>query len=173
VTHPFAPLARTLAARAVRYLVIGVSGANLYAPRGQAVFVTSDIDIFVPTDADNLVRAWEAAEQAGLELWAGADPLDRPRDVPLAERVIEGRVLTSAIGPETPQVDITLVMAGFAFERAWEARREFLLEGTIVPAARLLHIVESKHAAGRPKDLLFLATHKDALETWLKIPDVG
>jgi hypothetical protein len=40
-----------------------------------------------------------------------------------------------------------------------------------VPTARLLHIVESKQAAGRPKDQLFLATHKDALEQLLKPHD--
>ena len=32
VTHPLAPLASELMARAVRYVLIGVSGANLYGP---------------------------------------------------------------------------------------------------------------------------------------------
>jgi hypothetical protein len=32
----------------------------------------------------------------------------------------------------------------------------------------LTHIIQSKHAAGRDKDRLFLATHKDALEQLLK-----
>jgi hypothetical protein len=40
VTHPLAPLARELAARSVQYVLIGVSGANLYSPAGQAVFAT-------------------------------------------------------------------------------------------------------------------------------------
>jgi hypothetical protein len=68
VTHPFAPLARCLAARSVRYVLIGVSGANLYGPAGQAVFSTDDLDLFLPQDADNLVRAWEACEVAALDL---------------------------------------------------------------------------------------------------------
>ncbi|HEY5618296.1 MAG TPA: hypothetical protein VIK60_10140 [Vicinamibacterales bacterium] len=38
-------------------------------------------------------------------------------------------------------------------------------------AARLLHIVTSKQAAGRLKDQLFLATHQDALEQLLKKPE--
>jgi hypothetical protein len=46
-----------------------------------------------------------------------------------------------------------------------------VVEGVRVPTARLLHIVESKQAAGRPKDLLFLTTHRDALEQLLKKPD--
>ena len=43
-----------------------------------------------------------------------------------------------------------------------------LLEQLANGTARLLHIVESNQAAGRPKDQLFLATHKDALEQLLK-----
>lgn len=171
MTHPFAPLASLLAARTVRYVVIGVSGANLYGPTGQAVFTTQDIDLFLPDDADNLVRAWEACEHSGLELFLGNEPLDQPRDRWLAERVIARRALTSAGGPNDLHVDLALVMAGFEFETVWRERREFLIEGIRVPTARLLHIIESKQTAGRPKDQLFLATHKDALEQLLKKPD--
>lgn len=171
MTHPFAPLASELVARAVRYVVIGVSGANLYGPAGQAVFTTQDIDLFLPADPDNLVRAWDACEIAALELRLHNEPLDRPRDRWLAERVVARRTLTSASGPNELYIDLTLVMEGFEFETVWRERREFLVEGIRVPAARLLHIIESKHAAGRPKDQLFLATHKDALEQLLKKPD--
>ena len=65
-------------------------------------------------------------------------------------------------------MDLTLVMAGFDFDAVWEGRRAFKVEGVPVPTARLLHIIESKRAAGRPKDQLFLATHQDALEQLLK-----
>jgi hypothetical protein len=51
-----------------------------------------------------------------------------------------------------------------------DVRREFMIEGVPVPTARLLHIIESTRAAGRPKDQLFLATHKDALEQLLTKP---
>jgi hypothetical protein len=166
--HPFAPLATELAARSVRYLVIGVSGANLYGPTGQSIFITKDIDLFLPEDPDNLVRAREACDRAGLDLWLGKEPLDHPRDGWLAERVVERRALTRVTGPNELLLDLTLVMAGFDFETVWAERREFRVEGVPVPTARLLHIVESKQAAGRPKDQLFLATHTDALEQLLK-----
>jgi hypothetical protein len=55
----------------------------------------------------------------------------------------------------------------------WNARREFMIDDVPIPVARLLHIVTSKHAAGRDKDKLFLATHRDALEQLLKRPDDG
>ena len=171
MSHPIAPLATELAREAVRYVLIGVSGANLYGPAGQAIFATQDIDFFLPQDADNLVHAWSACERAGLDLWLGDEPLDRPLDRWLAERMIERRGLTRATGPPELIVDLTLVMAGFDFETVWAERREFLIEGAPVPTARLLHIVESKQAAGRPKDELFLATHQDALEQLLRKAD--
>ena len=171
MTHPLWPLVERLADNSVRYLLIGVSGANLYGPAGQAVFPTEDFDLFLPSEPDNLVQAWNACENVPLELWLGNEPLDSPRDRWLAQRVIERGALTRATGTNELIVDLTLVMKGFAFETVWEGRREFLIEGVSVPTARLLHIVESKQAAGRPKDLLFLATHKDALEQLLNPRD--
>ncbi len=58
-------------------------------------------------------------------------------------------------------------MAGFDFERVWGERRVFKIEGIDVPCARLRHIVESKARAGRDKDRLFLATHREALRELL------
>jgi hypothetical protein len=62
-------------------------------------------------------------------------------------------------------------MAGFDFDAVWTQRRTFMIDDVEVPTARLRHIVESKLAAGRPKDRLFLAVHKDALEQLLKRQD--
>jgi hypothetical protein len=42
------------------------------------------------------------------------------------------------------------------------------VEDVAVPVARLTHIITSKHAAGRDKDRLFLATHREALEELLR-----
>jgi hypothetical protein len=171
VTHPLSPLAHSLEERAVRYVLIGVSGANLYGPGGQAVFATDDFDLFLPLDPDNLARAWSACEDKGLDLWLANEPLDRPRDRRLAEQIIERRVLTRAAGADELAVDLTLVMQGFDFESVWAERRVFRIDGVGVPTARLRHIVESKHATGRDKDKFFLASHKDALEQLLKRPD--
>ncbi len=171
VTHPLVPLARTLEARAVRYVMIGVSGANLYGPLGQAVFTTDDFDLFLPPDPDNLMNAWAACDEAGLELWLGGEPLDRPRDRWLAERLAARLALTRVTGPDDLLVDLTLVMKGYDFETVWTERRDFVIEETVIPVARLLHIITSKHAAGRDKDILFLATHRDALEQLLKKRD--
>jgi hypothetical protein len=170
VTTPIVPLARELASRDVRYVLIGVSGANLYAPQGQGAFATRDHDLFLPLDAMNLVEAWASCDAVGLDLWSGSEPLDRPRDQWLAERVIEKNALTRATGPNELLVDLALVMRGFDFDAVWNERREFRIDGVPVPTARLLHIIESKQATGRDKDKLFLATHFDALQQLLKKP---
>ena len=172
MSSPIAPLCRALAERSVRYLLIGVSGANLYTPVPGTTFVTQDYDLFLPLDAGNLLHAWSACEQSGLELWLGDEPLDQPRDLWLAEQMIARQMVTRVTGPDNLKVDLTLVMKGFQFETVWAERRPFVIEGAEIPTARLLHIVQSKHAAGRDKDKLFLATHKDALEQLLKKPEL-
>jgi hypothetical protein len=164
---PLVPLARELGERAVRFVVIGVGGANYYAHSGPTLFTTEDRDLFLPLDPQNLLNCWSACGAAGLELWAGDEPLDSPRDTWLAERVIERRAAVKAAGPSDLHVDLTLVMAGFDFEDVWRERRTFEVGGVQLHVARLRHIVQSKHAAGRDKDRLFLATHREALQELL------
>jgi hypothetical protein len=82
--------------------------------------------------------------------------------------VVDTRALVRATDGRTLDVDLTLTMSGFDFETVWRERRLFRAEGVDVPVARLRHIVESKAAAGRPKDRLFLATHEEALRDLLR-----
>ena len=164
----FKALVQALGSQQVRFVVIGVWGANYYAPSGAATFRTEDRDLFLPPDPDNLVRAWRACEATGFDLRSDAEPLDVPRDRFLADRVVERRAAVRATNRQGLDVDLTLVMAGFDFETVWNERRTFQVEDVAVPVARLLHIVTSKHTAGRDKDRLFLATHKQALEDLLK-----
>lgn len=161
------PLARALHEQNVRFVLIGIGGANLFATSGGTVFTTEDCDLFLPLDADNLVRAWNACESAGFSLWCGNELLDMPRDRFIADAVVARQALVRATDEAGRQVDLTLVMAGFDFERVWNERRIFTVEGVDIPVARLAHIVESKAAAGREKDRLFLATHAEALKQLL------
>ena len=171
MNDPFVDLLRALHAHGVRFVLIGVWGANYYAPSGSASFETRDRDLFLPRDPGNLLKAWQASEAAGLSLWAGEEPLDSPRDEELARRVVERQALVRATGTGDLEVDLTLVMAGFDFETVWRDRRVFVIEGTDIPVARLTHIIESKAAANRDKDRLFLATHAEALRQLLSRED--
>ncbi len=170
---PFADCARVLKEARVRYVVIGVWGANLYARSGHTVFTTQDHDLFLPLDPDNELRALAACESIGLALWCGGEPLDRPRDLFLAERIVERRALVRATDAKTLDVDLSLVMASFDFDTVWSERRDFVVSGVAIPVARLSHIVRSKAAAGRDKDRLFLATHAEALRELLGEEDQG
>ena len=166
-SDPLLPLIAALHERHVRFVVIGVWGANYYAPAGGAAFFTRDRDLFLPHEPQHLLEAWRACEQSQFTLWVGDEPLDIPRDLDLATRVAERRALVRAVGPTQLPVDLTLVMAGFDFETVWRERRTFVVEGVPVPVARLLHIVQSKRTAGRDKDHLFLSTHEEALRQLL------
>ena len=165
---PLAPLARALSERSVRYVLIGVGGANYYAHAGATVFTTKDSDLFLPPDPDNLVQCWTACEAVGLELWSGDEPLDSPRDRWLAERVVSRRAVVKATGSDELEIDLTLSMAAFEFETVWNERRTFVVDAVDISVARLLHIVTSKQSVGRLKDRLFLATHREALEDLLR-----
>jgi hypothetical protein len=159
----FAPLARALGERGVRWVLIGVWGANLHAHGAGVVFTTQDRDVLLPPDAPNLLRAWQACEAAGLEIRAAGGP----RDLALAEQVVLRSASTWATDGAELQVDLSLSMAGFAFDAVWRERVTFALEDVEIPVARLAHIVASKAAAGRAKDRLFLATHAEALKELL------
>jgi hypothetical protein len=63
---PFATLIKNLQSRNVRYVVIGVWGANYYSPGGAATFRTRDRDLFLPPDPSNLAHAWQACEESDV-----------------------------------------------------------------------------------------------------------
>jgi hypothetical protein len=165
---PFLRVARALIEADTRFVVIGVWGANYYATSASTVFRTEDRDLFLPLDPDNVIKCWTVCEGLGLELWSEREPLDQPRDRWLAERVVAQRALIRATDGAGLDVDLTLIMQSFEFDAVWSERRTFVVEGVDIPVARLQHIVTSKHSAGRDKDRLFLATHREALEQILR-----
>ena len=160
----FTRLVQQLGQRSVRFVIIGVAGANYFAANAGTLFTTEDRDLFLPLDPENLLRAWKSCEAAGLTLWSGNEPLDMSHDRVIADAVVGRRALVRAQDEQGLLVDLTLVMDGFDFETVWNERRTFVADGVDLPVARLSHIVRSKAAAGRDKDRLFLATHADALK---------
>jgi hypothetical protein len=145
-----------------------VAGANYWARSGHTVFTTLDFDLFLPADPGNALKAWQSAEACGLDLFSGDEPLDRPRDLFLAERIVERGALVRATDGRGFDVDFSLVMAGFDFETVFARQRTFLAEGVPIRVARLSDIVASKAAAGREKDRLFLASHAEALRALIE-----
>lgn len=164
----FPALVAALRRRGVRFVLIGVWGVNAHAAGGAPVFGTNDFDLFLPPDGDNLLKAWRVCDGLGFSLKVGHEPLGKPRDRLLAQRVVDRRGLVRATAAGGLTVDLTLVMSAFDFEQVWSERRRFVMDGVEVPVARLSHIVRSKTATGRDKDRLFLAAHADALRQMLR-----
>jgi hypothetical protein len=171
--EPFIKLLHRLLAREVRFLVVGVSGANLYTASRLWLFVTAERHLFLPPEPENLIKVWAACKKTGLSLRAGERRLRPTTGVRLAERIVANRALTRACGKRWLTVDLSLVMEGFEFEQVWKERREFVIEGMLVPVARLRHIVDSKALAGTPMDRLFVHTHDDMLCQRLAPPPRG
>jgi predicted nucleotidyltransferase len=165
---PFHGACRALTEAGVRFVVIGVWGVNYYARSAGTALATRDVDLFLPTDSHNLLRAWDACRAAGLELWAGDEPLDEPQDLELADAVVAKRALTTAVDDIGTMVDLTMTMSGFSFAEVDAEKHEFKFEGLNVPVARLSHIVRSKASAGRPKDRLFLEVHRELLQSLMR-----
>ena len=85
----FPALVAALNRRGVRFVLIGVWGANFHAQDASALFTTLDYDLFLPPSPDNLLDAWQACDEIGLSLAVGGEPLDTPRDRTLAAAVIQ------------------------------------------------------------------------------------
>lgn len=143
--EPFSRLLSELRARQVRFVLIGVGGANFWALDGAAIFRTKDRDLFLPPEPENLVRAWEACEACGLELTCSGEPLDRPRDDWLAERVVGLRaliwrpprqgLLPSSLtieGCRGPSPSPSASVAGLGSGREWREGRSVGLDGASI-----------------------------------------
>ncbi len=152
----------------VRFVLIGVGGVNYYMLPRQPAFVTEDRDLLLPLDPANTLRCWQTAESLGFALWTFSEPLGAPLDLWLAERVVERQAVITGHKEPDLKIDFTYTMSGFKFEEVWTARRSFKAEGVEVPVASLEQIVESKRRAGREKDLLFFATHRETLTKLLE-----
>lgn len=162
---PYTRLFRELQDRKVEFLVIGVEGANYFLSAGQATFATEDLDLFLPPDAANTLAVCHCCRDLGFHLSSGGEPLNRQLDLWLTQRIVEHRGAIRAVDPDSGiQLDLTHTMAGFEFATLWPARRRFAVGDTEVLVAPLRSIVESKRAAGRKKDLLFLVTHDEVLK---------
>lgn len=164
--RPYAEVCRRLRLARVPYVIVGVFGASLHAQRAGLVVTTADCDILLPADVKVLGRANRVLRGLGFELEAGVEPLPDDDPVVLAG-VVRARACLRAFR-EKAQVDLPLQIAGYEFADLWPKRRRFRLQGVEVNVASLEHILRSKELAGRPKDRLFLATYKDALEQLLR-----
>ncbi|MEA3308220.1 MAG: hypothetical protein U9Q70_01730 [Chloroflexota bacterium] len=142
VNSDFTDLLNLFNAKHVRYLIIGGYAVIQYAePR-----YTKDLDLWISTDTTNAAAVYVALATFGA-------PLTGLTEKDFAE---EGYFYQMGIPPI--RVDILMGIPGLEFEPAWASRVEVDFDGLLVPFISRENLITAKRAAGRPQDLIDVAT---------------
>ena len=136
---------RCLHAHDVRYVVIGGIAAIVHGvPR-----TTFDVDLLIEATTANAERLLAALAEAGI----GSASLTTVEGL-LAHEI--------TIFKDVVRIDVQTSTPGISFEDAWSRRVERDIAGTKYWLLSKKDLVESKRAAGRPKDLEDIRV----LESW-------
>ena len=144
----------------VRFLVVGGFGAELHFLRTAVQIATHDMDLLLPPDADEVLKALLALRDAGFALRGGDEDI-LPDDVIAAGIVRQAATFKALRNDEW--VDVMTWARGLEFEVLWPRRHDFEVRGISVPVAPLEAILRSKQAAYRMKDRLFLEQFKEVI----------
>jgi hypothetical protein len=138
VLHPdFRDLLSALADSSAEYLVIGGWAVGVHAePR-----FTRDLDIFIGTDDQNLLRVVHAFERFG----APAHILEGLRTLRPDEFLF--------LGVAPARVDVLRTIPGVAFEAAYPRKLRVEWDGLVADVIGRDDLLIAKRAAGRAKDL--------------------
>lgn len=142
VNRDFRDLFAALNDADVRYLVVDAHAVAYYAePR-----FTKDLDVWVDPSPANAIRVMVALQAFGAPL-AGISESD------FAEPGV-----TLQIGVAPNRIDIATDIDGVTFETAWPSRTDAQFGDQRVWIIGRDDLVANKKTAGRPQDLLDLAT---------------
>lgn len=154
-----AAICAVLAAHEVAFVVIGGVAARLHGT-GHA---TVDIDLCPAQDRQNLQRLSAALKEMGARLRVESDPLGVDFD---AHPDLLSNVTTMTLITRHGPLDLCFSPAGFpdGYEQLVVSAVHVRVLDVDLPVASLEDVVESKRAAGRPKDIVALP----ALEATLR-----
>lgn len=125
-----------------RYLIIGAHAVAFYAePR-----FTKDLDVWVEASPENAPRVMTALREFGAPL----------QGVSQADFATRGITLQIGVAPN--RIDVTTLIDGVTFEAAWPNRTKSHFGDQPICVIGRGDLVRNKKAAGRPQDLLDLAT---------------
>ena len=142
VNPDFSDLFAAFNAAGVRYLVVGAHAVAFFAePR-----FTKDLDVWVEASADNAERLLSALRGFGAPL----------TDVSVTD--FTGPGVTYQIGVAPNRIDIATAIDGIAFEAAWPNRVASTYGTHPIWLIGRADLMTNKRAAGRPQDLLDVAT---------------
>src|SRR5947207_6232742 len=135
-------VAAAFASNEVDYMFIGKSGAILLGYPG----TTQDVDVFPRKDSENGRRIVIALRELGFEI-----------DLALEADIVRGKDFVQI--KEGP-FDIDLVFAPDGIE-SYEDAKARIDTSSGFPVANIRDIIESKRAAGRPRDAIELPQLRD------------
>ena len=138
----FRDMLSALHAENVEFLLVG---SYAVAAHGRAR-ATEDMDIWVRPNVSNSQKVMKALLRFGA---------------PTASLKVEDFQtddLVFQIGIPPWRIDILTSIDGVNFEEAWRDRKEWTLEGLVVPVLSRDHLIANKKAVGRAKDLADVET---------------
>jgi hypothetical protein len=145
------PICRVLNEEGVRYVLIGGFAAAVHG----SPLPTSDVDIVPAREEENLERLARALHRLRAHLRTAAGPVAAPIDA----RFLKAMPFMLNLATDHGDVDLTFSPAGprAGFEE-WnvDAIDVEISAGLVVRIGALDDIIDSKRAAGRPKDQLAL-----------------
>ena len=147
----FVALFAILDAARVRYVVVGGLAMLLHGIDR----LTADVDLVVDLSTDSVRDTVRALTEAGYRPLAPVDPLElADPERRAAWRAERGMQVFSFwdTRQSRPTVDIMLD-APVPFEELWESAATMPIAGHSVRVASVEHLIRTKQAAGRPKDL--------------------
>lgn len=140
-------ICRALNDAGVRYVVVGGFAGVIHG----SPLPTSDVDVVPDRAQDNLDRLAEALVSLGARLRTAAGPVDAPIDGRFLAKIPFMLNLTTIHG----DLDLTFEPAGPRHGYGdWDRDADdvSIADGLVVRVASLDAIIDSKRAAGRPKD---------------------
>jgi hypothetical protein len=111
-------------------------------------------------------KALQTLVKIGFTLEAGDEPIVK-LDAALVKGILRARAAVRAERPGA-SVDLCTQVVGMDFHEAWEAHRQFVMEGVTLRVGALQDLVKSKQLTDRPKDRLFLEIHREMIEALLR-----
>ena len=146
----FKDLLSAFNAHNVRYLIVGgYAYARYTEPRA-----TKDLDLFIQSDPDNAVAAYNALADFGANL----------AEVTVADFARPATIFQIGVAPL--RIDVLCDIDGVTFDQAWATSESALVDDKIpVRYISSDHLILNKLAAGRPQDLVDVEKLRLAAQT--------
>ncbi len=137
LNEDYRDMLRILCDNEVRFLIVG---AYAMAAHGYA-HGTGDIGIWVEPSADNATKVYRSVLQFG----APGEQID--------ERAFVDKNVVFQIGVAPRRIDVLTIISGVEFDEAYRDRTTIVIDDIPAPFLSREHLIRSKRAAGRKKDL--------------------